>query len=179
MANIENNTDEEKYKILLENAYENCKNQDSRKENFDTKTSYMFTFTSVLIGIIIQYIDIGEIVKEIFSVSLSWITVFKLTLLYLYIADIVLCVVAIFFYVGIINSRPYNTLDTELLKNEEQIKSKSVLEIEKKMTEFYANITLDNSKRNDKISNQYKHANILVLIALCFTIALFMILKIL
>lgn len=170
--------DEEKYKILLEHAYEDCKNQDVRKENFDTKTSYMFTFTSVLMGIIIQFIDIGKLVDISVNSLLNCFTLFKLILVGLYIADIILCIIAIFFYVGIINSRPYRKIDTKMFKEKEKIEKMTILEVMQEMTQYYADITINNSKENDKISKKYKCANILILISLCFTIFLFTAIKI-
>lgn len=165
--------DEEKYKLILEHCQEDCRKQDERKINTDTKTSYMLVFAAFLLGILLN----KSVFKDSFSQYLNngnvnFIgTYFTIGLIYL--AAITLCIISIFLYVMVLINRKYEKIDTELF-NLQDLEDTNYIDIEKGLIRNYYEITKINSKINSKVVRMYGYATVLLLISLFFSTIVFL-----
>ena len=107
-----------KYEILLNHCQEDCRNQDARKINTDTKTSYMLVFAAFLLGTLLQ----ENIIKTLFCPKLNsgvmYIIIWSECFI-IYIGAITLCIISIIFYINVLINRKYEKINTELFKIED------------------------------------------------------------
>lgn len=176
MNNIDEHEEElKKYETILNHCEEICKNQDKRKNDVDTKTSYMLVVAVFLMGILLEnsvHIDL------IFSNDINSLSVMEIIVRFhislCYIASLILCLIGIFNFILVLINKKYEKLKVEIMRPNE-INKEKYIKILKGLINNYIDITLINSKVNDKTLKQYKRGVILILITMFFTVGIFLI----
>lgn len=161
--------------MILNHCEETCKNQDKRKNDVDTKTSYMLVVAVFLMRILLEnsvYIDL-IFTNDINSLSAMKIIV-RFCISLCYISSLVLCLIGIFNFILVLINKKYEKLKIEIMRPDE-INKEKYIKILKGLINNYIDITLINSKVNDKILKQYKRSVILILIIMFFTVGIFLI----
>ena len=105
MENKENiatkeNPEIEKLKLVLELAGKEANVQDSRKQGIDFKIICMLSIVVVLLGMLILNFNAENLFVQNFFSRGVFEVIYRFTFLALYIANVVLCIISIFFFVN-------------------------------------------------------------------------------
>lgn len=167
----ENDEELEKYKLILEHCLIDLKSQDERKVNVDTKTSYILVILVFLLGIILQG-DIGTIIiGSNFCKNGILQIVVRVCVFLTYLADIIICLISMFFLVNVFINKKYTKINTQLW-NIKDLESATEIDVVKGLIENYTRAIEDNSRINDNVMKSYKRGIKLLIIAIFFTIVI-------
>ncbi len=169
--NDEKKEELEKYKLILEHCLIDLKGQDERKVNVDTKTSYILVILVFLLGIMLQS-DIGNTIigtdfceKEIFQI------IVRILAFFIYLANIILCLISLFFLVNVLINKKYTKISTKLW-NIKDLENANEIEVVKGLIENYSKVIENNSQINDKVMKSYKRGIVLLIISIFFSIVI-------
>lgn len=166
-----NHDELEKYKLILEHCFCDLKNQDERKVNVDTKTSYILVVLVFLLGMVLQGNFGTTIIGKNFSENGTFQIVLRMIIFFFYIADIVLCLISMFFFVNVFINKKYTKINSKLW-NVKNLENVSEIEVVKGLIENYTKAIEENSKVNDGVMKSYKNGIIFFIIATFFTIGI-------
>lgn len=169
-----NQDDMEKKKVLYENAKELSKAQDERKSTIDNKANILLTIVLVLIGILIEFVDIGKLFTCIPQNGLSLFQiVVRLLIAGIFVAAIVLSLDIIIRLVLILKGKTYRTIDPQKFIGKETQDMK-LEEIFDTFAMEYAKNCEKNSNTNEKQMKQHDKCIVLFIICLFFTVVTYL-----
>lgn len=164
-------TNEKKYELLLEHCYNDHINQDTRKTNVDTKTSYLLVIMVFIFGIVLDTNVLGKIIQaNINSIGKAEI-IFWLIIGLCYVANITLCLISTFFFINVLISKKYTKISTGLW-NVKDAEDATYLEVVQGLIKNYSSATKSNAEINNKVLKRYKVGIILLVISIFFTIGI-------
>ena len=162
----------DKYEIIYENAYKSFEKQENRKRDLDTKVSYLIAFTAVLLGCILEFIDINLIfqrdisnTKEICIVVIAF---------FMYLISIGLTFTVIAFYVKILINKPYANININKIL-EESFFNMDEKEIKLELAKKYVSFCNENTQLNNKQAIIFKKTTVLLFITLIMVAITYMI----
>lgn len=167
----EKNEELEKYKLILDHCLVDLKGQDERKVNVDTKTSYILVVLVFLLGIILEGNIGATIIGTEFIKKGVFEIIFRVIMFLCYLADIVFCLISIFFFVNVLINKKYTKISTKLW-NIKDLEDAREIDVVKGLISNYTNAIEDNSKVNDGVMKSYKNGIIFFIIAIFFTIGI-------
>lgn len=168
----------EGYRILYENAIKSSNQQDERKNVIDNKTNILLSIALVLLGIIIEFIDINKIFNYdvITCINMKEIT-YRVILFLLYSSCLINCLIIIIRSLLILRGKEYRVISPQNFVENETMK-KSEKELLKIFTEEYVENAKINSESNKKQMESYDSNIVLLLIELVVITILYIGLKI-
>ena len=149
---MEKLNEEEKLRILYENALNSSNAQDKRKENIDQKVSWLLTLTVALLALIVEFFDI----EKVFTGDLSHMTtiITSTSLFLVYAASIIICLVIISRYIFILIGKEYRVIESKMFIAKE-VRSKSYKDILNELAEEYEKNSESNSRINAKLMRRF------------------------
>lgn len=157
-------------KILYDNAAKGVQSQIERKKEIDSKTFNMLSVTLILLGLVIEFVNIGDIFN--YNIDINMPNILILVLMFLiYIAVIVLSILIIIRYIIILKGKPYRTINPEMYIDKGE-KSKNKDEILDDFLEELVKSEKANSAINEKQMKMYDTNGILVIIVVVMSIIL-------
>ena len=164
-----NNKELNKYRLILDHCLMDLKEQNERKVNVDTKTSYVLIILVFLLGIILQ----GDIAKTIIGENFCENTVFQIIIrsyMFLFLViDIILCLISSIFFVNVLINKKYTKINSKLWDTS-VLKDVNEIDIVKGLIENYTRAMENNTKINDKVMKAYKNGIIFLIISIFLTI---------
>lgn len=158
----------DKYEIVYENAYKSFEKQENRKRDLDTKTSYLIALTTVILGCILEFIDINSLfqksinnAKDICLVGIAF---------FMYVISIILTFTVIAFYVKILINKPYANININKILEESFLKMNQE-EIKMELAKRYVGFCNENTQINNKQATTFKRTTILLFITLIIVAA--------
>ena len=171
--NNENGYEIEKFKLLLEHCATDAAGQDVRKNNVDTKSSYLLVLVAFLLGILLQQFNISNVIVDDFFSKNIFEIIYRITLVILYISDIGLCVISTFFYVVVLINRKYTKISSDIF-DIDSVEDVKYIDVIKGLIKNYNNISKENSEVNNKVMKKYKVGTVLLLISLVITVVIYL-----
>lgn len=159
----------EKNKLLVEYLNQESGNQTSRKNNIDFKLGFILVLTVCLLGMLLMNFDISNVLVEKFFSKNVFEIIYRVTMLCVYIANIVLCVVGIYISaISLINGK--TDVDTTIMSVDNRTY--------KDIIRFVVNNNNESSKKNlelnTKLHRRYKVSSVLFLISLNMAVVLYL-----
>lgn len=157
-------------KILYENAAKGVESQIERKKEIDSKTFNMLSVTLILLGLVIEFVNIGDIFN--YNVDINIPNILILVLMFLmYLAVIVLSTLIIIRYIIILKGKPYRTINPDMYIDKVE-RSKNKDEILNDLLEELVKSEKTNYTINEKQMKMYDTNGILVIIVVVMSIIL-------
>lgn len=153
----------DKFEIVYENAYKSFEKQENRKRDLDTKTSYLIALTTVILGYILEFIDINSLFQR--SISNAKDICFVCIAFSMYAISIILTFTVMAFYIKILINKPYANININKILEESFIKMKQE-EIELELAKRYVGYCNENTQVNNKQATAFKRTTILLFITL-------------
>jgi len=166
----------EKYKLILEYWYNDFINQDSRKINTDTKTSYLLVVIVFILGILFQNNLLDKIIIKDFFTKGHVEIIFRILLILCYIADLVFCIISMCFFINVLINKKYKKINTELW-NVDDAENATYLEVVKGLIDNYSMATKENSQINNAVLKGYKEGIRFLMLAVFFTVGIYLIIS--
>ena len=159
----------EKNKLLLEYLNQESGNQILRKNNIDFKLGFILILTVCLLGMLLMNFNISNVLVDKFFSRNVFEIIYRITMLFVYIANIVLCVVGIYISaISLINGKA--EVDTTILSVDNRTY--------KDIIRFVVNNSNESAQKhmelNAKLHRRYKVSSILFLISLNMAVVLYL-----
>ena len=159
-----------KYNIILEHTYSAFCRQDDRKRDLETKTSYLLTVALILLGFIIEFVDIKHIFEiQTYDMKFIIITVF---ISIIYFATLGVIFTVIIMYIRILFNKIYANINVDKMVEKEFLE-KDESDICKQLSEKYADFCDENTEINDKQASNFKIATIFLYVALLLLVVMY------
>ena len=176
MENKENiatkeNPEIEKLKLVLELAGKEANVQDSRKQGIDLKIICMLSIVVVLLGMLILKFNASNLFVQNFFSRGVFEVIYRFTFLALYIANVVLCIISIFFFTNCLINKNTAKTNIELLHTDFSDEY-SYFSLVRTYIKNYNEISKKNSDLNDFLLKRYKAGSILFLISTIMTVVI-------
>lgn len=144
----------EKYKIILNQCYEECKNQDQRKNNVDTKASYMLVVLVFVVGILLQNNNLNVLNQQVL-VDKTLDFILKCILCIVYIADLIFCLISWYYFTDVLINKKYKKISNELW-DIDKVDKATYKEVLEGLVSNYNEVNETNSSVNDEVLKSYK-----------------------
>lgn len=146
--NKEEINDKSNYKIevkrlLYENAIKSSDAQDARKKEIDNKTNYLITIAMILLGILIEHIDISKFTDGTKN------AIIRIFICDTYFITVVLSVIVLGLYMYIFLGKNYKNINSKILVDE-KTKLMTEEQLLNEFTDTYTKISKSNAQLNDK-----------------------------
>lgn len=166
------------YKILYENAVKSSNQQDERKNIIDNKVNILLTMTLVLLGIIIEFVQIDNIFRNTTDIAINIQgIIYRVLLFLLYVICLINCLIIIIRSLLILRGKKYRLINPQNFIAQEamNISEDGLLKI---FIKEYVENAKNNSEANKKQMEIYDSNIILMIIELILITILYIGLKV-